>query len=230
MKMHWDMLQAGSDAPHLWVLLPGAYMAPPDFLQAGFIDAVRSRRLPHDIAMLEANVAQVADGSALAFLQEFLAGERAAAARTVALCGISLGAWLALACLARGAREPATTPGCQAASRVGSALLLAPYLGPRDLVAEVEAAGPAGWTAAPEGGEGDPDRAIWQWLGHYPQRPHDAPCTLYLARGQDDRFARAHALLARLLPAGHDDVQPGGHVWPVWTRLWNRHLDQAYVS
>jgi len=36
-------------------------------------------------------------------------------------------------------------------------------------------------------------------------------------------------LMARALPPGHVDVQPGGHAWPVWTALWNRHLEQFHA-
>lgn len=195
----------------VWVMLPGAYMKPDDFLAAGFVEALRTRGLCHDVALLEANIAEVADGSALVLLREYLRTVRQGGmpGRPVRLLGISLGAHLAMACLATAAPE--------SKALVNDAVLLAPYLGPRDIVAEVA----AGAALAP----GDIDRDIWQWLR---SRPADG-CPLYLGYGSDDRFARAHALMAQTLPPGQVDVQPGGHAWPVWTSLWQRHLDRFHV-
>lgn len=215
MKFVHEPAPAGTRATQLWVMLPGAYMKPADFIEAGFVQAVRSRGLSHDIMLLEANIAEVADGSALLFLQQFL-GSDAASGRRVRLLGISLGAHLALACLARAVQGGQQA---QAAQRVDGAVLLAPYLGPRDLVAKVAAA-----TGPLE--PGDIDLEIWQWLRTRPQ----GSCELHLGYGSEDRFAGAHALMAGTLAASHVDVQPGGHTWPVWTALWNRHLEQAYAA
>jgi hypothetical protein len=204
---------AGTQATQLWVMLPGAYMKPADFIEAGFVRAVRERGLPHDISLLEANIAEIADGSALAFLQDFLRGQTAFGG-SVRLLGISLGAHLAMACLARADRGE---PEQAAARRVDGAVLLAPYLGPRDIVAQVAAGAPL----AP----GDIDREIWHWLRH-----GAAGCELTLGYGAGDRFAAAHALMAALLPPERVDVQPGGHAWPVWSALWERHLESNYVQ
>lgn len=222
MKMHCIPAPAGEAATQLWVMLPGAYMKPADFIEAGFAQAVHRRCLPHDIALLEANVAEVADGSALAFLQSYLCSRDhgAGSARCIRLLGISLGAHLALACLARASAD---RDQAKAAARVTGACLLAPYLGPRGIIAEVAAAGALEqWQPSPIL-ETDIDRRIWQWL-RLEAGAHD----LYLGYGSDDRFALAQALMAQALPASRVDVQPGGHAWPVWTGLWNRHLDRMY--
>lgn len=206
----------------MWVMLPGAYMKPADFIEAGFANAVHRRGLPHDIALLEANVAEVADGSALAFLQSYLRSHAdAAAARRICLLGISLGAHLALACLASASDGPGQA---QAAAKVSGACLLAPYLGPRDIVAEVAEAGLERWQPTPAA-LADLDRRIWQWLARE-SRAHE----IHLGYGSDDRFARGHALMAQALPPTRVDVQPGGHAWPVWTALWDRHLDRNYEA
>lgn len=219
MKFHLDGAP-GAVATRLWVMLPGAYMKPGDFIEAGFVEALRRRGLPHDVALLDAHVGEVADGSALTFLDAFLRAEAAGAARRVGLFGISLGAHLALAWLARcqgGGARPA--PG-----GVASACLLAPYLGPREVAAEIAAAGGLrAWRPAPPA-HNDIDRCIWQWL----QRQAGSGCDLYLGYGSEDRFARAQALMAQALPPHQVDVQPGGHDWPVWAALWHRYLDSTY--
>jgi hypothetical protein len=206
----------GERATQLWVMLPGAYMKPADFVAAGFVAAVRDRGLPHDIALLDANIAQVADGSALRALQGFLQDEGGVPGRRIGLLGISLGAHLAMACLARAGRGGDESA---AASHVTLAVLLAPYLGPRDIVAEMAAStGPLA--------TGDIDREIWRWLRTRPA----GGCELYLGYGSDDRFAAAHALMARELPPARVDKQPGDHSWPVWTALWNRHLERHHAQ
>jgi hypothetical protein len=221
MKMHSLPAPAGEPVSQMWVMLPGAYMKPADFIEAGFAEAVHSRGLPHAIALLEANVPEVADGSALAFLQSYLRSHPdAVAAPRVCLLGISLGAHLALAvlaCASAGSEEAA------AAARVDVACLLAPYLGPRDIIAEVAAADSLTEHHPSSGLPIDLDRRIWQWLQH-----ESGPYELHLGYGSEDRFAKAHALMAQALPAARVDVQPGGHAWPVWTSLWNRHLDRMY--
>lgn len=209
----------GQPGAQLWVMLPGAYMKPADFLDAGFAQALRQRGLPHDIALLDAELGEVADGSALRYLEDFLQSGAAAGYRRVCLLGISLGARLAMNCLARLAGGPGQT------CRVDSAVLLAPYLGPRDVIAEVAAAGAlARWLpgALPAG---DGDRAIWQWL----QQESGSGRQIFLGYGSEDRFASAYALMAQALPDNRVEALPGGHTWPVWTALWNNHLDRAYA-
>ena len=210
--------RSGQHATHLWVMLPGAYMKPDDFLRAGFAEAIHSRGLPHDISLLEATISEVVDGTALAFLQDYLRTTAELPARQVCVLGISLGAQLAMLCLARAGSD---APQSQAAARVARAHVMAPYLGPRDLLAEVAACGRLADGALPPRGQIDNEREIWRWL----QDTTAYKPPLYLGYGSEDRFADAHALMARTLPADRVDTQPGGHGWPVWTALWNRHLD-----
>ncbi len=216
MRFHSQLQTGPAPATQLWIMLPGAYMKPADFIEAGFAQALHKRGLPHDIELLEASIAELADGSALEFLQQFLNARAAGPRRRVSLLGISLGAHLAMACLASRSAP---------ASRVSSACLLSPYMGPRDIAAEVAAAGGLDrWQPGPLA-DTDTDRTIWRWL----QRGPEDGCDIYLGYGSEDRFAKAHALMAPALPPGHVDVQPGGHDWPVWSALWNRHLDQVYA-
>ncbi|RYY93200.1 MAG: hypothetical protein EOO24_27315, partial [Comamonadaceae bacterium] len=182
-----------------WLLLPGAYMKPADFIAAGFVDAVRQRGLPYDIVLLEATIPEVADGSALRFLQDFLGDAAQAAHCPAGLAGISLGGHLALACLARAGNGEAEA---RAAGHVEAACLLAPYLGPRDIVAEAASGdGLRDWQ--PADGAADVDRQIWQWL----QSGQAATRDLHLGYGREDRFAPAHALMGRVLPPQCVDVE-----------------------
>ncbi|QJW84167.1 hypothetical protein HK414_10570 [Ramlibacter terrae] len=181
-------------------------MKPADFIAAGFVDAVRQRELPYDVVLLEATIPEVADGSALRFLQDFLFSAAQAGECPAGLCGISLGGHLALAGLAR---ADTGETAARAARHVEAACLLAPYLGPRDIVAEAATNdGLRDWQAAE--GVDDVDRQIWQWL----QSGQAAGRDLHLGYGSEDRFAPAHALLGRVLPPQRVDVEPGAHDWP----------------
>jgi hypothetical protein len=214
MKFHHVPAPAGQPATRLWVMLPGAYMKPTDFISAGFVEALRERRLPHSVALLEAGIPELADGSAQATLHQFLQDQTIDGACRVSLLGISLGAHLALACLARSLARPAD-----------AVLLLAPYLGPRDVLAQVARAQTVAEIEQSIATRPDLDLEIWRWLR---QPPADAP-QIFLGYGSGDRFAAAHALLARTPAPHHVDVQPGGHDWPVWAALWTRHLDQFHA-
>lgn len=214
MKVHHVPAPAGQAATRLWVMLPGAYMKPADFISAGFVEALRERRLSHAVALVDAGVPELADGSAQAALHEFLQGQAGDPACRVSLLGISLGAHLALACLAR-----SLVPGAEAA------LLLAPYLGPRDLIAQVARAQTVAEIEQSIATRPDLDLEIWRWLR---QPPIGAP-QIFLGYGSSDRFAAAHALMARAPASHHVDVQPGGHDWPVWAALWTRHLDHFHA-
>ena len=216
MKFEHVPARSGPAATHLWVMLPGAYMKPDDFLRAGFADAIHARGLPHDIALLEATISEVVDGSALVFLQDYLRATADTPARKVCLLGISLGAQLAMLCLSR---SGADAPQFQAAARVSHAFVLAPYLGPRDLLAKMAAG------VLPPAAPVDTESEIWHWLQDSAVRKPP----LYLGYGSDDRFAGGHALMAQTLSAERVDRQPGGHEWPVWTALWNRHLDLLHA-
>ena len=92
------------------------------------------------------------------------------------------------------------------------------------LVAEVAAAAPPFTCVQGPGVPEDIDRRIWHWL----QRQGPGTTPLHLGYGREDRFAPAHALMARSLPPERVTVLPGGHDWPVWTALWQHHLDHFH--
>ena len=207
-----DRACAGTQAPVLLVLLPGANMAPAELEREGFVAAVRERRLAVDVAIADANLAYVYNGSVLQHLHaDVIAPARAAGYRRIWLAGISLGAYVAMA---YAQQHPGEIEGL---------LLTAPYLGRRPLVqAIVDAGGPAAWRrSAQPRDDSDIDHALWMWLSALPT---SAP-PLWLGYGREDRFAESHRLLAGLLPAARVSSAPGGHDWPPWRALWAQWLD-----
>jgi pimeloyl-ACP methyl ester carboxylesterase len=134
---------SGSLSPTLLVFLPGAHMQPVELVQQGFVAALRQRQRAVDIALPDANLGYVYDGSVLEHLRDDVIAPALAPAegrRQIWLAGISLGGYLALA---YAQRHP---------EQIAGVLTLAPYLGRKPLLKAIaDAGGPALWrrTAQP---------------------------------------------------------------------------------
>ena len=203
-------------APTLLVMLPGAYSAPQEFVDEGFVAALRQRRLAVDVVIAGAKVDHYIEGPVLERLRDEVIGPaRARGVRRVWLLGISLGGLFALGYAARHAVG------------VDGVLALAPYLGRRTLLAEITAAGgPRAWAT---GRQPQPDdlieHEVWSWIAR-----GQAAGPVHLGYGRDDRFADAHRLLAAQLPADRQIDVPGGHDWPAWRALWQQWLDRGLLA
>lgn len=196
-------------APTLIVLLPGAYMTPEHFIEAGFDAALAARGIDADLALPAIDFARLSDGSALPALhEEIILPARRDGYCQVWLGGISLGAFGALDYMA-----------CHGA-QIDGLCLFAPYPGSRISLAEISAAGGlAAWQPSPEQ-LFDADFRIWHWLKAPP-----AELPIHFAFGSEDRFAAAMDLMAKVLPGATVHRVPGGHDWPVWRCLWQAFLD-----
>jgi len=209
-----DAARRGQAAPLRLVMLPAAYTAPQDFVDAGFIRAVRERRLDVDLVFAGLELAHVGDRSVLARL----AAEHILPARArgvaVWLGGISLGGYLAL-CFAE-----------RHASELAGLTLFAPYLGSHLVTAEIEQArGVAQWRPAAIA-EDDDERRVWRFI----RSLRGSSLPVHLGLGRDDRFAPRHRLLAAALEPESVDVVPGGHDWATWQHLWERFLESRLVQ
>jgi pimeloyl-ACP methyl ester carboxylesterase len=209
--MHSTLLCALPDRPAgtCVVLMPGAYHESKDFIAAGFARAAREARTPVDLLLVDPELAHLTDRSILSALHEQLIPKaRSAGCHQIWLGGISLGGFLALL---YAERHPDTCDGL---------LLLAPYPGNRMILGDIEHFLAVTDQSAPEPAELAEERRIWRFIR---RAPPGSP-TVRLGFGSSDRFAAAHRLMARSLPAAHVDEVPGGHEWPVWLQLWKNFL------
>lgn len=198
-------------APLLVVMLPGAYSLPRDFIDQGFVRALRARGVAADVWIADSHLGYAENGTLLERLRDdVLAPARLAGYRRVWLVGISLGGFAALGLLRE---QPQAIDGV---------LAIAPYLGPPALVQQVAAAGGAAAYARTPRGDGE--AGLWSWIGRAPDVLRDK---LHLYTGSQDRFIDGHRLLAALLPGDHALELPGDHDWPVWNALWARWLQRA---
>jgi pimeloyl-ACP methyl ester carboxylesterase len=215
---------AKTQAPVLLVLLPGANMTTLELQEEGFVAAVRQAGLAVDVAIADANLNYVFDGSMMRRMADEVVGPaRALGYRRIWLAGISMGGYVGLG-------YAQLHPG-----EIEGLLLMAPYLGRRGVMDEMRAAGgPMAWrrSAQPRTSAATPediDHNLWMWLTA-PQSSTGAtvsPPPIWLGYGTEDRFADSHRLLAGLLPSERVQAVPGGHDWPPWKALWAQWLKEG---
>jgi alpha-beta hydrolase superfamily lysophospholipase len=110
----------------LLVLLPPAYGSARDFVDHGFVSAIRSRGLPVDVIAAGAMADHYLDETVVARLHaDVIAPARAKGYRRLWLAGISIGGFGSLLTMQSHAAD------------IEGLLLLAPYLGSRPAVNEV---------------------------------------------------------------------------------------------
>lgn len=201
----------GRVAERRFLLLPGAYQEPEDFVTAGFVTALQARGLAIDLEFIAPEFAHLLDRSVLDALHtEVIAPARADGCRELWLGGISLGGFIALSYAE------------QRLHTIDGLCLLAPYLGNRPLTAEVARAGGVHrWQPGPIAAD-DEARRVWLLI----QRLGQSPLKLFVGLGRDDRFGHGHTLLADALPPAAVRYEDGGHDWPTWQRLWEHFLDR----
>ena len=204
----------GRTAPIRVLMLPAAYAAPSDFIQHGFVRAVRDRSLDVDVVFAGFDLQELSDGSVYGRLRDELLVPAHALGCAVWLGGISLGGYLALGYAER-------NPG-----ELAGLCLFAPYLGSHLVTTEIERAnGLESWRPG-EFPEDDDERRLWRFIRTL--RAGSLP--VHLGLGREDRFGRRHRLMAAALKPDNVDVVPGGHDWPTWRRLWDRFLDARFAG
>lgn len=218
MRVVHDCADRNRPAPALVIVLPGALQQPEDLVRAGFVEAVRQRALPIDLALVDLDlryITDITDGTTLRQVHdEVVQPAQRGNYREIWLAGISIGGFVALA---YGDRYGANLAGL---------CLLAPYPGNRILTAEIAAAG--GIARWQNSDRDDAERRVWQWLKTCRSQP-PMPA-IHLGYGRDDRFASGQRLMADAIGAEHVDSIAGGHDWPVWQQLWINFLDRSRLG
>ena len=196
-------------AARLLVMLPGVGMKAQEFVDHGFIAALRAHGTAVDAVIADAHADLYLDDSILERLgADVILPAMTRGYAALWLLGVSLGGMGALGYAQAHPRQ------------VEGIVLLAPFLGVPGTIAEVRRAGGlARWE--PGLVADDRERAVLAWLKELgPGHP-----TLMLGYGRGDRFAAGHALLAERLPAERVVIEEGGHDWETWAKLWQRILD-----
>jgi pimeloyl-ACP methyl ester carboxylesterase len=197
----------------LLVLLPGAYSLPEDFVREGFVRSVQEAGLAADLLLVDAHTGYYENRSIVDRLHaDVVQPARARGYRQVWLAGISIGA---VGAMLYADEHPQEVTGVVA---------LAPFLGSRLSVLDIENAGGLAAWQPPERGPGEAlDQRLWRWLkGQTGEASSGHRIEFFQGYGEDDRFAHNNRLLGRALPPSRVYTTPGDHDWPAWTAVWRR--------
>ena len=215
-----------SDAPKkdktLLVFLPGRGTSGKDFVRQGFLRSIAPPSGPRDARAGPPVDAVTVDLTFPYYMQraatrrlheDVLDPLRAEGYRRIWLVGCSVGG---LGAIFYDYEHPGTVAGIVA---------IAPYLGDKDVPAEIEAGGGLDrWQPDPRAiAGGDFRRELWLAIrkGQYGQPGH---VPLVLAYGTKDRFVAGQNLLATRLPPGRVFKTFGFHDWGTWRALWKTVL------
>jgi len=212
----YDAAPEGAEERVLLLMLPGAKNIPQQLADYGFIRALRERHLPVDVLALNAHVDLYLDHAEVErLLHHTLNKLRAYGYRRMWVLGISLGGSGAMIC------------ATQRTAEIEGVILLAPFLGTRGLIAEIEAAGGLRSWQAGEIESRDHERALLEQIRRRVLREGRLP--IYLGYGSEDRYRSASAMLSNCLPRDQVTVRSGGHDWETWIALWADLLDSQHI-
>ena len=211
--------RAKTDAPArtLLVMLPGRRGTADLFMAEGFVDLVLKAGYSLDVIAAEAHIGYYYNKTVIERLrQDVILPARARGYERIWILGVSMGGLGAI-------WYDRTHPG-----DVDGLILLAPYLGDREIVDEVETAGGLrGWHLDAQD-RGLFQKEIWGLTKGYEDRQTTAG-RLFLGYGLQDGFARSNSLLAREIPADQVATVPGSHDWPTWRLLLTRLLENRVL-
>jgi pimeloyl-ACP methyl ester carboxylesterase len=213
MKIIDDTLNCAVRPTTLVVLLPGAYDGPQDFKDYGFVTALRQRNIDADIQLVDAHIGYFTNQQIVQRLEdEIVLPAKTKGYKKIWFVGISLGGY---GTLLYSMSKPTDVDGF---------FIMAPYMGPRDIPAEIRRQG--GLKTWASDVQGNIDIDLWRWLQGYSTGRPNMP-QAYIGYGASDRFEKPNQLLADVLPKERSFVIPGGHDWATWQRLWTNFLDVA---
>jgi pimeloyl-ACP methyl ester carboxylesterase len=222
-----DRLPRPATGRTLVVFLPGISSPPREFRDHHYFDEVRRLGWPIDMIAVDAHRGYYDDRSVVDRLREDIV--RPARARGYAriwLVGISLGG---LGSMLYASQMPARN-ALDAADRVDGIVPIAPFVGSREVIAEVrDAGGLARWNPPLHLADGDWERHLLVWLKSQTADeavPASERVPMIFAWGDSDRFAPSIDLVSAALPADRRITLPGGHDWDAWTPLWRAVLDR----
>ncbi|HYD42502.1 MAG TPA: alpha/beta hydrolase [Anaeromyxobacter sp.] len=209
----------GGPAKCLFVFLPGMGDEAKTFFDERFVALTRERGLSVDLIAADATLGYHTSGTFAERLEADVLGpaRQKGYARTW-LIGPSMGGFGSLFYASQ-------RPG-----EVDGVLALAPYLGDRELIEEIEQAGGLERWSAPPAAPSDAhnfQQQLWRWLKGVAVEGLPGP-VIWLGWGTEDRRLRdASQVLAQALPPERVLRTSGGHDWGPWRALFVEFLDRS---
>jgi pimeloyl-ACP methyl ester carboxylesterase len=194
---------------HLVVLLPGRGDSVDAFEDGYFIEAMRDLSIPADAVALDAHLGYYIAGQLSERVRDdVLIPYRQAGYERFTLVGTSLGGYGAL------------WLSNEFADWFQGALLIAPYLGPREIIDSVAESDSLDEWLRDLDHEPTEDEFAWLWLQQLSDSEPRLEDFVLLAYGESDKFAKGAEIVSRLLPQEHVFREDGGHNWKTWLKLW----------
>ena len=214
-----DFLSQGKEHKLLIVFLPGRSGRPDDFEKEGMVEAARAKYPAADIEAVRAHVGYYEKRTLVPRLfEEVLSPAKHMGYSEIWIVGTSMGGFGALLY----AQKHAGT--------ITGVFLLAPYLGDKEVIQEIRAAGGLkSWVPSGSLRPDDNQRSLWVWVKNTPDLGNGAP-KIYMGFGTEDPMGEADQLLADVLPKDHVFNAPGGHSWSSWLPLWRMFLDKGIIQ
>jgi pimeloyl-ACP methyl ester carboxylesterase len=210
----YDIAPVETDERILLLMLPGAKNTPQQMVDNGFIRALRERNLPVDVLALDAHADLYLNRTDIeTSLHRTLDEVRSHGYRRIWVLGISLGGSGAMIC------------ATQRTAEIEGVFLLAPFLGTRGIIAEIETAGGLSRWQAGGIGSRDHERALLEQIRCSLLGTDKFP-VIYLGFGSEDRYRGASAMLFEHMPPHCVIMKSGGHDWETWKILWDLLLDK----
>lgn len=186
-------------------MLPGMGDRVETFLTTGFLTA--NDQSGFDVLAVDAHFGYYVERSLIPRLHEdIIVPARAGGYENIWLLGISMGGFGTLLYAEEYPED------------IGGIILLAPYIGDRGLVDEIETAGGLHSWAGDADGFNEWEIRIWAWLKQVTSQPEGT--RIILGYGRSDRLARTYGPLIEALDPSQIFTMDGGHNWRTWGPLW----------
>jgi hypothetical protein len=200
--------RAASSDGRVVIVLPGRADTLEGLKASGIAEAIQDGDPGAEVVLVGATLAYYMDGGFVRRLHEqVVEPARARGASNIWLAGASMGG---MGTLLYEHEHPGELRGL---------VLMAPYMGEKDLVREIaEAGGPSVWNPGPAPAGLTRDNAAreqWRLVKDWAASPAAAN-RVWLVCGSEDRFIDAARMIAPSLPQGHFLERTGGHAWKVW--------------
>lgn len=191
----------------LIIMLPGMGDRADNFVKAGFVDT--GNRQHFDVFAVDAHSGYYTERNLIPRLHEdIIVPAKASGYENIWLLGVSMGGFGSLLYAEEYPDE------------IGGVILLAPFLGSRQLIEGIEdAGGLSAWKDESKRFK-QYEVDIWTWLKTEITSSDGTP--VILGFGHSDRMAEAYGLLVEALDPSHVYISDGGHDWKTWETLWTR--------
>lgn len=197
---------------NLIIMLPGAKNTAQQFFDYDFVSELRRHILDIDVFAIDTHVDLYLEYSDVEqLLINILMEARSIGYINIWLLGISLGG--------TGVMLAATNNSVD----IKGIFLIAPYLGSRGFIAEINRAGGLLNWKNNEININDHERILLDRIKNYLAQSEKLPY-LYIGCGDKDRYIASSEIFLPLRPEHHLTIVSGGHDWEAWGNIWKTIL------